>query len=199
MRCRACLVLLAPLLAVGCDAGIDVSAEPSLASNAAPLAAAPATPPPGSTGRLGRASYVDRAAGCRFSYPAGLHAVTDHFDAALPPYKIRHAVTLSNAEGPVLRVDVWVDAEGLGLQPWFDKYLSFTLADGVVATPLRVGPAAVPAIVVDRPREQAPAQRIVALAQNDRIFRITSVDSDEPSSRDALHEVLDSFDAEVGR
>lgn len=192
-------MLLAPLLAIGCDAGIDASPEPGLASNAAPLAAAPTTPLARTAGRLGRASYVDRAAGCRFSYPAGLHAVTDHFDPALPPYKIRHAVTLSNAAGPVLRVDVWVDAEGLGLQGWFDKYLSFTLADGVVATPLRVGVAAVPAIVVDRPRERAPAQRIVALAHDERIFRITSLDSEGPSNREALHEVLDSFDAEVGR
>lgn len=199
MRRRACLLLLAPLVAVGCDAGLEPSPEPGLASNAAPLAAAPATSSARTAGRLGRASYVDREAGCRFGYPAGLHAVTDHFDPALPPYKIRHAVTLSNAEGPVLRVDVWVDSEGLGLQAWFDKYLSFTLADGVAATPLRVGATAMAGLVIDRPRERAPAQRIVALAHGDRIFRITSLDSDEPSSRGALHDVLDSFDAEVGR
>jgi hypothetical protein len=196
----AFVALAAPLLAA-CQAGVDSSdalaapdaprASDALGAAGAPLVAA--------TAPRDVRVYRDRAAGCSFAYPAGLHAVTDHYDLALPPRKFKHAVTLSGASGPVLRVEVWHNDEGLAQEAWFDKYMAFTLAGKATSSARAVGLARAPAIVVDQPRIQAPARRLAVVAIGERVFRITCLDREDPASREAFETVARSFDAEVAR
>lgn len=190
MRALTIAVPLA-LLSIGCDAAVEVSPD-GLASRAAPLAA---TARPAGPSRL----YADRAAGVRFTHPAALRVVTDHWNAPLPPGKWRHQVTLSRDGTPTLRVEVWPENEGLGLDAWFDRHLAYSRVGATAVRPVGVGASALPAILVDQPRGQGPAQRLVTFALGERVVRVVCVDAEDATSRAVLDEVLATFDAEGAR
>ncbi len=190
---RASLRFTVPVALIlgGCEAGVDVAPAPDVASRSAPLAARPDASP--------SRAYADGAAGVRFAHPAALRVVTDHYDPTLPAHKFKHAVTLSGAAGPILRVEVWTDAEGLALDAWFEKHLAFSRAGATDVRSLQVGVAGVPAILVDQPHVHAPAQRMVTFALGGSVVRVTCLDAEDATARAVLAEVLATFDAEGSR
>lgn len=183
------------LALVGCDAPVAVEAPALGSATAALVAPAPAAAPPAVPARL----YADRAAGLRFEHPADLRVVTDHWAGELPPSKFRHEVTLSRAAGPVLRVDVWTENEGLDLDAWFERHLAFSRVGATDVRTIRVGAGSLPAILVDQPRGHGPAQRHVAFALGDRVVRVTCLDAEDAGARAILVQVLATFDAEASR
>jgi hypothetical protein len=188
------LLAAATLALAGCDAQVD-AAGAELGSGAAALAASAPPPAPSTPRRL----YADRAAGVRFLHPAALRVVTDHWAGDLPPAKFRHEVTLSRDSGPVLRVDVWTDDEGLDLDAWFERHLAFSRVGATAVRSIRAGVASLPALLVDQPRGQGAAQRHVVFAVGGRVVRVTCLDAEDAAARAVLVDVLATFDAEPAR
>lgn len=172
----------------GCNAG-DAPSQATSAGEPAPSPAAAASP----------LVYAEATLGCRFTLPdMGLRAVTDHFDPATPPYKMKHSIAVTSPVGPVLRVDVWDDTEHLGLKAWFEKYLSFTVTPDAAVESRLLGKGGVPGIVVDQKRSpQSQAKRIAVFAQADRVFRVTCFDSEDAAALEAFQTVLGSFEPEA--
>jgi len=143
---------------------------------------------------------ADAPSGVHFTVPFSyLRASVEHFDATLPPHKIRHSVTVKALSTPVLQVDVWDNPSGLSLQQWFDAHLAFSVTEGTTVTHRDVGRERTEAIVVDQPRSpQSDPRRIATFATGGRIVRVTCYDSADPSSVTTFDEALATF-GEVAR
>lgn len=143
--------------------------------------------------------FADSPSGARFSLPSrGLRTSVEHYDATLPPQKIRHSVTVTAVGTRLVRIDLWDNPEKLSLQQWFERHLAFTVADGATVEQRRVGVSHAEGIVVNQLRSpQSEARRIAVFASGARIVRVTCYDSADEQSVKVFDRVTESFDSEV--
>ena len=147
------------------------------------------------------ARHVDAAAGFAFDAPAaGYRLATERFPRTTPPHKIKDIVTLSGPRGVAVTVDVWHNAEGLALAPWFERHLGFMRAPEALVGPGTAARARLPAILVAQPRsDQAAGRDATVFASGARVFRVTCHDRDDPRSRAVYERLLETFTAEAVR
>lgn len=143
-------------------------------------------------------THRDAPSALRFPVPVtGYRVTATHFDPATPPVKMKHELSLSQDRREVLRIEVWNDTEGLGLQAWFDQYLRFMATPDAVVETARAGRNRVDSIVVRQPRsEQALARRSVILALEGRILRVTSIDDADPTCSAIFDRVVDALETD---
>jgi hypothetical protein len=142
--------------------------------------------------------YRDHASALRFPVPAtGFVVTSTRFAPDSPPIKLKNQLVITRDRGDVVRIDVWVDSEHLGLRGFFDRYLQFMASPDAAVETTRAGSARETAILVRHPRSyQAPAQRHVVLAAGDEIVRVTALDDDDPGARAVFDRIALGIDLE---
>jgi hypothetical protein len=168
-----------------------------------------AEPSPAADGKLAVADFDwdgvstrphrDQPSALRFAVPVtGYRLTSTEFDRSTPPIKLKHELLIEQDRREVVRMDVWYDAEQLGLAAWFDKYLRFMATPDAIVERTRAGRGGVDAILILQPRSpQARSQRAAVLALEDKIVRVTSIDDEDPQGRAVFDRVLADLEAEA--
>lgn len=143
-------------------------------------------------------SLRDAPSHLRFPVPAtGYRVRATHFDPSTPPVKMKHEISIRRDRSEVVRIDVWRDSEGLGLDAFFEKYLRFMATSNSVVETARGGKAADDAIVIRQPRsEQATARRHLIVEIGDRVLRLTQIDADDSRARAIFDRIASDLEVE---
>jgi len=146
-------------------------------------------------------SHRDAPSALRFPIPAtGYRVRATHFDPSTPPVKMKHEISIIRDRYEVLRVDVWNDSEGLGLNAWFNRYLGFMATPSSIVETTRAGKAGETAIIVREPRsEQATARRNVIVEIDGRVVRVTQLDEDDARARSIFDGITRDLEVEGAR
>ena len=163
----------------------------------------PGAPPTGEIAQpIAPPLFFEPVTRLRFPVPSKeLTVEVKHYDPSLPAKKFKHSIHLAGPNGVELLIDVWDNTEGLALQPWFDKYLSFLVDDHTRPSEREMTRAGVPGIVLVQPQsEQALSMAVAVLAHGSQIFRVTCIDYDGlafPESRAHFFRVLSELEVGV--
>jgi hypothetical protein len=146
-------------------------------------------------------SHRDAPSALRFPIPAtGYRVRATHFDPSTPPIKMKHEISILRERSEVIRVDVWNDSEGLGLNAWFEKYLRFMATPDATVETTRAGKVGASSIVVLQPRsEQATARRHVITEIDGRVLRVTVTDADDARAGAIFDRISADLEVEAAR
>jgi hypothetical protein len=129
---------------------------------------------------------------------AGAGLESRHFDPSAPPHKIRHQLTLSLSERPVVRIDVWDDPQGLEVTVWTEQHLRHLLDGAAAARPQLMTPRRLEGLLLEHPRSpQALARTTALLATGGRVFRVTCLDRDDAAAQALFERLVDELDPEA--
>ncbi len=146
--------------------------------------------------------YFEPVTHLRFPVPSkALTVEVKHYDESLPAKKFKHSIQLVGADGVELLIDVWNNTEGLALEPWFEKYLSFLVDGETRPSQRKITRAQLPGIVLVQPQSpQALSMAVAVFAHGSQIFRVTCIDYDGialPESRAHFFQVLEQLEVGV--